>query len=114
VLDRGVDVASASPMQIQYDPKLLNLVDVTMGDLFAKTDSPVFARNIMNDMGLANIQLSTKQGAAGVTGAGPMLNLRFQALAPGTTTITGLNVTLRNSQGMAVGSGSPQVAVEIK
>jgi hypothetical protein len=43
-----------------------------------------------------------------------MLNLRFQALAPGTTTITGLNVTLRNSQGMAVGSGSPQVAVEIK
>ena len=115
VLDRGADVGSASPMQIQFDPKLLSLQDIAPGDLMSQGgEQPVFVRNIMNDMGLATINLNRKPGAPGAAAPGTLVTLKFQAVGRGTTTVTALNVTVRNAQGMAIGSSSPQLTVNIK
>ncbi|MGD0500285.1 MAG: cohesin domain-containing protein [Bryobacteraceae bacterium] len=116
VLDGGTDVFAAQPIQIQYDPKLLSLAEVSAGDLFSRDgQQPVFARNIMNDQGMAVVQqLSRPAGAAGVSGPGTLLLLRFQAVGRGTATVGALNVTARNSQGLAVGSSSPQLVVNIR
>jgi len=67
----------------------------------------------MNDMGLATIQYSRPQGAAGVSGPGTLVTLRFQALGHGATSVTG-NVTVRNSRGLAVGSATPRLPVNLK
>jgi general secretion pathway protein D len=113
-LDGGADVVSASPVEIGFDPKLLSLVDVAAGGLFAKDgQQPIFSRNIQNDMGLATIQCSRPPDVAGVSGPGTLLVLRFQTLGHGATSITG-NMTLRNSHGLVVGSARPQLPVNLK
>jgi hypothetical protein len=114
LLDAGADVASASPMQITFDPKLLSLTDATPGDLFSRDgQQPVFVRNIMNDMGLATVQFSRGPGGAPVSAPGTLVTLRFQAVGRGSTTVNA-GITIRNSQGLLIGSSSPQMAVEIK
>jgi len=113
-LEGGADIASASPVQIGFDPKLLSLTDVSAGSLFSKDGlQPVFSRNIMNDMGLATIQFSRPSDAPGVSGPGGLLTLRFQALGRGATAITG-NITIRNSRGLLIGSATPQLPVSLK
>jgi len=43
-----------------------------------------------------------------------LVSLTFQAVAPGTTTISIPNLQVRNTQQQAVFSGSPQMAVTVK
>jgi general secretion pathway protein D len=114
VLDGGADMVSASPVQIQYDPKVLTLTDVSPGDLFSRGGAaPVFTRNIQNDQGLATIQIARPAGVAGVAGPGAVVALNIVDVGPGSTTVSALNVTVRNSQAMSVGSSSPQLSVSV-
>ena len=113
-LEGGADVVLASPISIGFDPKLLSLVDVAAGGLFAKDgQQPVFSRNIQNDMGLATIQCGRPPDAPGVSGPGTLLVLRFQTLGHGATSVTG-NMTIRNSHGLVIGSPTPQLSVNLK
>jgi general secretion pathway protein D len=115
ILDTGADVVSAQPLQVKYDPKLLRLTDVSAGDIFSRDGAAaVFTKDIQDDQGLATVQLARQPGALGVNAPGTLLTLKFQALAPGATTVSVLNVTPRNSQGRVVGSSNPQLAVTIK
>ena len=69
-IEDGADVASA-PLQIQFDPKLLRLNDVTPGDYFSRAaPQPIFTKNIQNDTGSATVQLNRPPGAGGVSGSG--------------------------------------------
>ncbi len=108
MLDNGSDVAAA-PVQVVFDPKVLKLNDVTPGDLMSK-----LTKNIQNDAGAAAIQLSLPAGSSGANGSGTLLNLSFSAIGAGATQITAPNVTLRNSQGAAAATGSPQLTVNVK
>ena len=100
---------------VQYDPRILSVTDASAGNLFSLDGTiPLFARNIQNDQGLATLQISRPPGAPGVNGSGVLATLRFQALRAGTTSINALNVTLRNSMGIATGSSSPQLPVSIR
>jgi hypothetical protein len=102
-------------LQVKYDPKLLRLTDVSAGDIFSRDGAAaVFTKDIQDDQGLATVQLARQPGALGVNAPGTLLTLKFQALAPGATTVSVLNVTPRNSQGRVVGSSNPQLAVTIK
>jgi hypothetical protein len=108
MLDNPGGVSSA-PLQIVYDPKALHLNEVSNGGML-----PLMTKNIQNEAGVANIQLSVPPGGAGGTTGGPLLNLTFSAVGPGSTTVTAPNVSLRNAQGQVIASGSPQVAVTVK
>jgi general secretion pathway protein D len=113
-IEAGTDVASA-PMQIQYDPKMLRLNDVVRGGFLSSDgQQPVFTKNILNDMGVASIQLNRQPGTPGVSGSGPLVTLNFQAAASGITTIAIPNLTLRNSQGVVIKTVTPQLSVTIK
>jgi general secretion pathway protein D len=115
IIEGGTDVASA-PMQLVFDPKVLRLNDVTLGNfLSADGQEPVFTKNIMNDAGQATIQLSRQPGSPGITGpAGTLVTLTFTAIGPGTGTVTIPNVSVRNSQGQPLSSGNPQFTVSVK
>jgi general secretion pathway protein D len=114
VVDSGADLVSAQPLQIKYDPKMLKLLDVSAGDLFSKDGSAaLFSKDVQEAQGIATVQTSRQPGASGVNGPGTLLTLRFQALAPGATTVSVLNVTLRNSQARTAGSSQPELAVSI-
>jgi general secretion pathway protein D len=115
VIDGGSDVAAA-PMLILFDPKVVRLNDVTVGDfLSADGQQPVFTKNIMNDAGQANIQLNRLPGNPGVSGpSGTLVTLNFQAIAKGSAVVSIPNLSVRNSQGAPVATGSPQVSITVK
>ena len=113
-IDGGVDVASA-PMQIQFDPKFLRLNDVSLGDFFSKDDrQPVFTKNILNDTGVAVVQLNRPPGSRGAGGSGTLVTLNFQAMARGATVVTIPHLAVRNAQGAVISNSTPQLTVTVK
>lgn len=110
-LQGAMDVTSV-PMQIQFDPKVVRLNDVTAGDFLAQGGvQPVLAKNIENDSGRATIQLSRE---GGVSGTGTLAILNFQAVARGGTIVVIPDLRVLNSQGQVVGGGNVQLAVQIR
>jgi general secretion pathway protein D len=113
-LDEGKDVTGA-PLEIQFDPKILRLNDIVRGDFFSRDgQQPLFAKNILNDTGTASIQLNRMAGTPGVTGSGVLVTLNFQAVSKGTTAVTISNLSVKNSQGQAIASGTPRLSVNVK
>jgi general secretion pathway protein D len=113
-VDGAADVASA-PMQIQFDPRIVRLNNVSVGDFLAQGGSaPSFTQNILNDTGTATIQLARPPNTAGVSGTGVLVNLNFQAVGRGTASVNIPNLTLLNSQAQVVARGTPQLTVNVK
>ncbi len=114
MMDNAADLAAA-PIQVVFDPKILKLNDVSQGDLMGQGGvAATLTKNIQNDAGGAAVQLSRPPGSPGVNGSGTLLTFNFSAVAPGSTQITAPNVMLRNSQGAAAATGSPQLTVNVK
>ena len=114
LLTGGQDIFAA-PMQIQFDPKVLRLNDVTRGALLASDGQQVvFTKNIMNDSGTATVNLNRLPGSKGVTGSGTLVTLSFQAVGRGTTTVSIPNLTVRDSQGATLTTANPTVTVNIR
>ena len=114
LVEGGDDVASA-PIEIQFDPKFLRLNDVSLGDFLSKDGrQPVFTKNILNDTGVAVIQLNRPPGSRGVDGSGTLVTFNFQAVARGTTVVTVPHLAVRNAQGAVVSNSTPQLTVTVK
>jgi hypothetical protein len=60
------------------------------------------------------MNLNRLPNTPGVSGSGVLATLNFQAVAKGSTTVTIPNLTVRNAQGQAVFSGSPQMTINVK
>jgi general secretion pathway protein D len=111
----GASDAAGAPMQIQFDPKILRLNDITLGDLMTQGgQEPVLTKNILNDAGAATVQLARPAGSAGVSGDGVLVKLNFQAVGRGMTNVTIPNLAVFNSQGQPTLNGSPQLTVNVK
>ncbi|MBV9507197.1 MAG: hypothetical protein JO323_19555 [Acidobacteriia bacterium] len=111
----GTTDAASAPLQIQFDPKILRLNDITLGDFLTQGgQQPAFTKNIQNDAGTATVQLTRLPGTAGVSGGGVLVNLSFQAVGRGASTVTIPNLAVQNSQGQPAVSGSPQLSVNVK
>jgi general secretion pathway protein D len=113
-VNSGTDV-SAAPMQVQFDPRALALNDVTRGGFLSSDgQNPSFTKNVMNEQGMATIQLNRPPGVPGVSGAGSLVTFTFQAIARGTTIVTIPNLVVRDSKGAALVTTMPQLSVNIK
>ena len=114
VIENAVDVMSA-PLGIQFDPRVVRLTDVGRGDFFSSDGQiPVFTKNIQNDAGTALVNLNRQPQSPGVSGSGVVASLNFQGVAKGAVTITVPNLTVRDTQGRTLFSGSPQVTVNVR
>jgi general secretion pathway protein D len=114
IIENATDAASA-PLQVTFDPKVVKLNDAGRGDFFSSDGQiPVFTKNIQNDAGAAAMNLNRLPNLPGVSGSGVLTTLMFQAVAKGSTTVTVPNLTVRNTQGQVIFSGSPQVTINVK
>ena len=109
-LSGGHDVFSV-PMQLHYDPKVLELINVDTGDLLAK-DGQTTA-TVHRDEGNGDVTISTSRppGVKGITGSGNLVTLTFLAKAPGDATVQVTKAAARNSAQsiLPVLAGSPAV-----
>jgi general secretion pathway protein D len=87
VLLGGTDIASV-PIQVQYDPASLSLVNVNPGDLLGRDGQAIAL--VHRDDGPGNITINAARppGSAGVSGAGVVCVLSFQARATGQTSLS--------------------------
>jgi general secretion pathway protein D len=98
VMVHGQDISSV-PIQIAYDPKVVQFVSVTNGDYLAKDGQPV-ALVHRDDPAMGRLTVSAQRppGSAGISGDGTVFNLTFMAKAKGAGTVSIAVTGARDSQ----------------
>ena len=112
VLTGGKDIASV-PLQIQYDPAKLSLLNVTNGDLLSRDNQAVALVHIDDGPGFISINAARAPGAAGVNGAGVVCVLYFQAKTAGETRLSLTRAVAINSTQQQLLSKGSQVTIAV-
>jgi len=113
VVSGGTDIASI-PLQIQYDPAKLSLVNVDIGDFLGQDGKAVALVHRDDGPGLININASRPPGAAGVSGAGVVCVLSFQAKAAGESALAITHPAAVNSAQQQMQATGSQVSIVVK
>jgi general secretion pathway protein D len=113
VLSGGTDIASV-PIQLQYDPARISLVNVAAGDLLNRDGQAVAL--IHRDDGPGNITVVAARppGAAGISGTGVVCVLTFQAKSAGDTALTMTRAGAVNSAQQPVPAQAAHVNLTVK
>jgi general secretion pathway protein D len=89
VMLRGVQNAYSVPFQVSYDPKTLQVVNVSNGTLLSQDGQAVALVHRDDDTtGTLQVTATRPPGANGVSGQGTVATLTFMAKAPGQSTLT--------------------------
>jgi general secretion pathway protein D len=103
------------PVEIQFDPKILQLVNVDTGGLLGGDGQPVALVHRDEGNGMVTISASRPPGVPGVNGEGQVCILTFKAIAAGDSNIQLVKVGARNSlQASLPAVGSQQSVVHVK
>ena len=113
VLAHGQDISSV-PIQIAYDPKVLQFVSVTSGDYLAKDGQSVTLQH-RDDPGAGRLVISAQRplGSTGVSGDGTVFNLMFMAKAKGAGVVSIAVPGARNSQNQQLVVVGSQAAITV-
>ncbi len=88
VLLRGAQNVYSVPLQVSYDPKLLQVVNVSNGGLLSQDGQPVALVHRDDDTtGALQITATRPPGATGVSGQGTVVTLTFLAKGSGQSTL---------------------------
>ncbi len=85
----GVQNAHSVPVQIGYDPKVLQVVNVSNGSFLSQDGQAVAVVHRDDDStGVLQVTATRPPGATGVSGQGTVVTLTFMAKAPGQSFLT--------------------------
>ena len=94
----GGQNVSSVPLQIMYNPRVLQLVNVSSGTLLAQDGQTVALVNRDDSMaGILQVTASRPPGTSGISGDGSVFTLTFQARAPGQSTLAINRAILKNA-----------------
>ncbi len=90
ILLSGAQNVYSVPLQVTYDPKLLQVVNISNGGFLSQDGQAVVVLHRGEDDNSGNLQITANRppGASGVNGQGSVVTLTLQAKAAGTTTLT--------------------------
>ena len=97
VVANGAQDLYSLPLQLQFNPQVLQLVNVDSGDLLGRDGQAVATVHRDEGNGLVNISTSRPPGVKGVEGQGSVAVLTFKAIGVGDSTIALPRVAARNS-----------------
>jgi general secretion pathway protein D len=113
VLNGGTDIASV-PMQIQYDPGKLSLVNVANGDLLGRDGQAVALVHRDDGPGSISINAARPPGAAGVIGRGVVCLLSFRAKAAGESVVAIMRAATVNSAQQQTPVEGARISIQVK
>jgi general secretion pathway protein D len=113
VISGASDIVS-TPLQIQYDPAKLSLVNVGPGDFLSRDGQAVALVHRDDGPGTISVNASRPPGAAGVNGAGVVCMLTFQAKASGMTMVVITRPGAMSSAQKPVPARGAQVSITVK
>jgi general secretion pathway protein D len=102
------------PMQVQFDPKVLQLVNVDGGEMLGRDGQAVAVVHRDDGAGLATITLSRPPNVPGVNGQGALCTLTFRATAAGDAKVTLVKVGAKNSAQVNIPTIGSQSTVHVK
>jgi general secretion pathway protein D len=112
VLTGAKDVVSV-PLQVQYDPTKLSLVNVTQGDLLGRDNQAVALVHRDDGPGSITINAARPPGVAGVSGAGVVCVLSFQAKQAGDSQLSMTRAVAVTSAQQQVPAKNSQVTIVV-
>jgi len=115
ILLSGAQNVSAVPLQMSYDPRLLQLVNVSNGGFLSQDGQAVALVHRDDDQsGTVQINANRPPGSAGVSGQGAVVTLTFIAKAAGQTALTIARGGARdpNNQALPVSGAVANVVIQ--
>jgi general secretion pathway protein D len=112
-LANGRDVYSV-PLQFQFNPAVLQLVNVDAGDFLARDGQAVSIVHRDEGNGLVTVATSRPPSAGGITGQGGVAVLTFKAIAPGDSNLSLVKVGALNSSQANIPATGSQAVVHVK
>jgi general secretion pathway protein D len=102
------------PLQITYNPNVLQLVNVSNGPMLSQ-DGQAVALVHRDDsmMGILQLTASRPPGSPGISGDGQVFTLTFQAKAPGQATVSINRASLKNASMQSIPAGGSQAIVTV-
>ncbi len=113
MLGNGRDIFSV-PMQMKFNPAVLQLVNVDAGDLLRRDNQLVSISHRDDGAGLVAIATERPPNSAGVSGQGSVCLLTFKAVAAGDSELTLVKVGARNSAQANLPAVGSQAMVHVK
>src|SRR3954470_7917118 len=115
LLISGAQNVYSVPVQLNYDPKILQLVNVSNGG-FLSQDGQAVALVHREDEGLGQSQITAQRppGAGGVSGQGSVVTITFEAKAEGQTPLTITRGGARDPGLQAITVNGAQAAVSVQ
>jgi general secretion pathway protein D len=110
----GAQNVYSVPLQMSYDPKSLQLVNVSNGSFLSRDGQPVVIVHREDAPGLEQISATRPPGSGGVTGQGTVFTLTFMAKAPGQSTLSITKAGARDPAMQPVQVTSGQAMVTVK
>jgi general secretion pathway protein D len=112
VLANGQDISTV-PVEISYDPKVLEFQSVTPGDFLNRDGQPVTLVHRDDPPGRLVINAQRPPGSAGVSGNGTVYRLTFVAKAKGGGVVSVATPGARNSQNQQLTVQGAQATVTV-
>jgi general secretion pathway protein D len=109
----GKDLVSV-PMQIQFNPNVLQLQNVDAGTYLSKDGKPATVVHRDDGNGMVTIGATRPPQATGVSGTGSVCLLTFKAVAQGDSTISFVKVGAKNSAQLAIAATPTNAVVHVK
>jgi len=104
----------AVPLQVQFDSKMLQLVNVDAGDLLGKDGQSVALVHRDEGNGALTISATRPPGTRGVDGQGSICTLTFKAVGAGDSTLALTRIGSRDSQQNRIAAVGAQGVVHVK
>ena len=109
------DLLSVAPLKIKYDPAQLRLNDMGPGEMMTRDGKrPTAVKDIRNDNGEATLTIARLPGSDSISGSGALAVLNFVAVGKGTSKITVVDSTLKNTQGQPIGVVLGEALVKVQ
>lgn len=102
------------PAQLSYDPKSLQLINVSNGTFLSRDGQPVVIVHREDAPGLQQMSATRPPGSGGVSGQGAVFTLTFMAKAPGQSTLSITRAMARDPNMQPVQMSTGQAMVTVK
>ena len=110
----GAQNVYSVPVQILYNPRVLQVLNVSNGTLLAQGGQTVALVNRDDSMaGILQLTASRPPGSAGVSGDGAVFTITFQAKAPGQATLSINRAGVKNASLQNVPASGSQAIVTV-
>jgi general secretion pathway protein D len=115
VVVQNVQDLFSVPMLLQYDPKVLSIEDVRQGGFLSGGTQPIaIVQRVDKERGQAIISATRMPNTPGINGSGTLFGVVVRAIAPGTSTVSVVQINARDSQQKPIAFVSSVATVQVQ